>query len=150
MSCAYARPVSTDTPLEPGDPVTTEWIRTAMPFTDLCEVVIDSFDKDKVVGRVAWKEQFCTVNGNLHGGYLMSLADAVGAWLSVQHLPEGAGTSTISSSTNFLRPAPEAVYSIVSTLVMAGRRTITVTTDVINPDGKVVSRTTQTQAVLTS
>jgi 1,4-dihydroxy-2-naphthoyl-CoA hydrolase len=142
--------VSTDTPLVPGDPATTEWIQTAMPFTGLCEVVIDSFDTEKVVGRVAWKDKFCTVNGNLHGGYLMSLADAVGAWLSVQHLPEGAGTSTISSSTNFLRPAPQAVYSIVSTLVMAGRRTITVTTDVINPAGKVVSRTTQTQAVLTS
>ncbi len=117
-----------------------------MPFTDLCEVVIDSLTPERVTGRVAWKEQFCTVNSNLHGGYLMSLADSVGAFLSVQHLPEGAGTSTISSSTNFLRPAPQAVYSIVSTLVMAGRRTITVTTDVVNPDGKVVSRTTQTQA----
>lgn len=121
-----------------------------MPFTDLCGVVIDSLTPERVTGRVAWKEQFCTVNSNLHGGYLMSLADSVGAFLSVQHLPEGAGTSTISSSTNFLRPAPQAVYSIVSTLVMAGRRTITVTTDVINPDGKVVSRTTQTQAVLTT
>ena len=121
-----------------------------MPFTNLCEVVIDSFTPERVTGRVAWEEQFCTVNGNLHCEYLMSLADAVGAFLSVQHLPEGAGTSTISSSTNFLRPAPEAVYSIVSTLVMAGRRTITVTTDVINPDGKVCSRTTQTQAVLTA
>ncbi len=121
-----------------------------MPFTDLCEVVIDSLTPERVTGRVAWKEQFCTVNSNLHGGYLMSLADSVGAFLSVQHLPEGAGTSTISSSTNFLRPAPQAVYSILSTLVMAGRRTITVTTDVINPDGKVVSRTTQTQAVLTT
>ena len=121
-----------------------------MPFTDLCEVVIDTFTPERVTGRIAWREKFCTVNGNLHGGYLMSLADAIGAFLSVQHLPEGAGTSTISSSTNFLRPAPQALYSIVSTLVMAGRRTITVTTDVINPDGKVVSRTTQTQAVLTT
>lgn len=142
--------MSTEPPLVPGDPANTEWIRTSAPFTDLCEVVIDSLTPERVAGRVAWKEQFCTVNGNLHGGYLMSLADSVGAFLSVQHLPEGAGTSTISSSTNFLRPAPQAVYSIVSTLVMAGRRTITVTTDVINPDGKVVSRTTQTQAVLTT
>lgn len=102
----------------------------------------------RVIGRVAWKEKFCTVNGNLHGGYLMSLADAVGAFLSVQHLPEGARTSTISSSTNFLRPGPQVVYSIVATPVMAGHRTITVTTNVINPDEKVVSRTTQTQAVL--
>jgi uncharacterized protein (TIGR00369 family) len=120
-----------------------------MPFAELCGIVIDSTGPDEVVGRVRWRPEFCTVNGNLHGGHLMSLADAVGAWLAVQHLPEGAGTSTISSSTNFLRPAPEADYTIRSTLVMAGRRTITVVTDVVNPAGKVVSRTTQTQAVLT-
>ena len=57
--------------------------------------------------------------------------------------------STISSATNFLRPAPEGDYTIRATLVMAGRRTITVVTDVLAPSGKVVSRTTQTQAVLT-
>ena len=142
--------MSHDEPLVAGDPETTEWMRTATPFTNLCEIVIDRYSKDEVLGRVAWQEKFCTVNGNLHGGFLMTLADAVGAWLAVQHLPEGAGTSTISSSTNFLRPAPEGVYEIRSSLVMAGRRTITVVTDVVNPAGKVDSRTTQTQAVLTS
>lgn len=119
-----------------------------MPFCELMGLVIDESTPDRVTGRVAWRAEFCTVNGNLHGGFLMSLADAVGALLSVHHLPEGAGTSTISSSTNFLRPAPEGVFTIVASLVMAGRRTVTVTTDVIAESGKVVSRTTQTQAVL--
>lgn len=120
-----------------------------MPFAALCGIVIDSTGRDEVVGRIRWRDEFCTVNGNLHGGYLMALADAVGAWLAVQHLPEGAGTSTISSATNFLRPAPEGDYTVRASLVMAGRRTITVVTDVMAPSGKVVSRTTQTQAVLT-
>ncbi len=119
-----------------------------MPFCELIGLVIDVSAPDGVVGRVAWRADLCTVNGNLHGGLLMSLADAVGALLSVHHLPAGAGTSTISSSTNFLRPAPEGTYTISSSLVMAGRRTVTVTTDVIAESGKVVSRTTQTQAVL--
>jgi uncharacterized protein (TIGR00369 family) len=135
--------------LIPGDPTATDEVRSSMPFAALCGIVIDSSGPDEVVGRIRWRDEFCTVNGNLHGGYLMALGDALGAWLAVQHLPEGAGTSTISSATNFLRPAPEGDYTIRATLVMAGRRTITVVTDVLAPSGKVVSRTTQTQAVLT-
>ena len=75
-----------------------------MPFTDLCEVVIDSLTPERVTGRVAWKEQFCTVNSNLHGGYLMSLADSVGAFLSVQHLPEGAGPRQSHRQRIFFAP----------------------------------------------
>jgi 1,4-dihydroxy-2-naphthoyl-CoA hydrolase len=68
--------------------------------------------------------------------------------LTTRHLPDGAGTSTVSSATNFLRPAPEGIYDVTVELVHAGRRTVVVTTDIINPAGRVVSRTTQTQAVL--
>lgn len=119
-----------------------------MPFCDLMGLAVDESSPERVVARVGWKAEFCTVNGNLHGGFLMSLADAVGALLSVHHLPEGAGTSTISSATNFLRPAPEGTYTITATLIMAGRRTVTVATDVTAATGKLISRTTQTQAVL--
>lgn len=135
-------------PLIPGDPAATTVARESMPFCDLMGLVIDASGPDSVIARVAWRPEFCTVNGNLHGGFLMSLADAVGALLSVHHLPEGAGTSTISSSTNFLRPAPEGVFTITASVVMAGRRTITVVTDVTAESGKLISRTTQTQAVL--
>lgn len=135
--------------LIPGDPTATADVRSSMPFAELCGIVIDATGPDEVLGRIRWRPEFCTVNGNLHGGYLMALGDAVGAWLAVQHLPEGAGTSTISSATNFLRPAPEGDYTVRASLVMAGRRTITVVTDVVAASGKVVSRTTQTQAVLT-
>lgn len=134
--------------LIPGDPEATATARSSMPFCELMGLVVDSSTPDGVTARVRWRPEFCTVNGNLHGGFLMSLTDAVGALLSVHHLPDGAGTSTISSSTNFLRPAPEGDYTVSATLVMAGRRTVTVTTDVIAPSGKLVSRTTQTQAVL--
>jgi len=131
-----------------GDPEMTAIAHESMPFAALLGVVIDHCDDQRLVGRVAWGADMCTVNGNLHGGFLMAIADSLGAMLTTRHLPDGAGTSTVSSSTNFLRPAPDGIYSIDVDLVHAGRRTIVVTTDVINPAGKVVSRTTQTQAVL--
>jgi 1,4-dihydroxy-2-naphthoyl-CoA hydrolase len=136
------------TTLEPGDPAATAFARGAMPFASVMGLIIDSSTPEEVRGRVEWRADFCTVNGNLHGGYLMAVADSMGALLSVHHLPEGAGTSTVSSTTNFLRPAPKGTFTVVSTLVHAGRRTIVVTTDLIDDRDRLVSRTTQTQAVI--
>jgi 1,4-dihydroxy-2-naphthoyl-CoA hydrolase len=137
------------TSLNPGDPEATAFAHGAMPFAALMGLLIDESTPKMVRGRVSWGPQFCTVNANLHGGYLMAVADSMGALLATHHLPEGAGTSTVSSATNFLRPAPEGVYTVESTLVHAGRRTIVVTTDLLDGAGKLVSRTTQTQAVIT-
>ena len=64
------------------------------------------------------------------------------------NLPPGAGTSTIESKTNFLRGCTGGTITGVATPVHVGRRTIVVQTDISRDDGKLVSRTIQTQAVL--
>ena len=64
----------------------------------------------------------------MHGGCLMALADSVGAMCAFLNLPEGAGTSTIESKTNFFRALTAGNATITSTLVHAGRRTIVVQT----------------------
>jgi 1,4-dihydroxy-2-naphthoyl-CoA hydrolase len=61
-----------------------------------------------VVGTLDWSPERTTTGGTLHGGALMGLADVVGAVCAFLHLPEGAGTATVSSSTNFLRAVPGA------------------------------------------
>ena len=51
-------------------------------------------------GRMAWEERLTTA-GLLHGGVLMGLADAVGAYCAFLNLPEGStSTATIESKTN--------------------------------------------------
>jgi 1,4-dihydroxy-2-naphthoyl-CoA hydrolase len=50
-----------------------------------------------------WQPDLCTSGGVLHGGALMALADTLGAVCAFLNLPSGAGTATISSSTNLLR-----------------------------------------------
>ena len=101
-----------------------------------------------VTARADWAAERCTIGGSLHGGYFMALADGIGAAAAAYHLPEGAGTSTIESKTNFFRGVGDGEVTISARVVHAGRRTIVVDTDVVRADGKLASRTTQTQAVL--
>jgi 1,4-dihydroxy-2-naphthoyl-CoA hydrolase len=64
------------------------------------------------------------------------------------NLPEGAGTSTIESKTNFFRGVREGTLVGQARPVHVGRTTIGVQTEVRNAAGKLVSLTFQTQAVL--
>lgn len=95
-----------------------------------------------------WAPERCTIGGALHGGYLMALADGIGAAAAAYHLPAGVGTSTIESKTNFLRAVDSGTVTVTAVVVHAGRRTVVVQTDVLRADGKLATRTTQTQAVL--
>ena len=95
-----------------------------------------------------WREEITTTAGAVHGGALMALADTVGGAVAFLNLPEGAGTSTISSSTVFLRAAREGVVTATGRLVHRGRTTIVAETELVGADGRPLCRTTQTQAVL--
>ena len=95
--------------MEP-DPNLTATAHELMPYTKLIGLEVLAASADEVRARLAWAEERCTSNGIMHGGALMSMADAVGAMVAVANLPEGAsGTSTISSATNFLRAAARRV-----------------------------------------
>jgi 1,4-dihydroxy-2-naphthoyl-CoA hydrolase len=95
-----------------------------------------------------WAAEHCTGGDTLHGGYLMAVADTLGAMASGPHLPAGAGTTTLESKTNFMSGVRSGTIRIHSEPIHVGRTTIVVVTDIHRDDGKLVSRTTQTQAVL--
>jgi uncharacterized protein (TIGR00369 family) len=78
----------------------------------------------------------------------MLLADAVGAVCAFLGLPEGAGTATLSSSTNLLRAVTSGYVDAVARPLHRGRSTVVVVTEVRDDRGRLVSTTTQTQAVL--
>ena len=126
----------------------TRLAHTMMPFTVGLGLEILSGSPERVAGRGSWAADRCTAGGVLHGGYLMALADTVGALCAVQNLPEGATTSTIESKTNFFRAVTEGDVDVTAIPLHVGRTTIVVQTDVTRVDGKPVTRTTQTQAVI--
>jgi 1,4-dihydroxy-2-naphthoyl-CoA hydrolase len=104
---------------------------------------------DQVEARLVWREELCTAGGILHGGALMSLADAAGAYCAFLNLPEGStGTATIESKTNFFRAVRDGHVVATSRPLHTGRTTIVVETDLRDAEGRHVARVTQTQAVL--
>ena len=120
-----------------------------MPFARTIGVAIDSATKDDVIGRLPYDESCTTAGGALHGGALMTLADSVGAACAFLNLPAGATTSTTSSSTVFLRAVRGAEVTATARPLHTGRRTIAVTTELRDGEGRLVAQVTQTQAVLT-
>ena len=119
-----------------------------VPFTATLGMELVSAAPDEVVGRLAWREELCTTGGAMHGGALMSLADNLGGVCAFLNLPAGAGTATISSSTNFLRGVREGLVTGVSRPLRVGRTVIVVETEVRDDADRLVVQTTQAQAVI--
>ncbi len=131
------------------DTALTEAARASMPFADVLGLELIAATPEEVLARLAWEERLCTAGGILHGGALMSLADATGAYCAFLNLPESAaGTATIESKTNFFRAVRDGHVVATSRPLHRGRTTIVVETDLHNAAGKHVARVTQTQAVL--
>jgi len=119
-----------------------------MPFARTLGVEGVRASREMVTGRVRWEEGRCTSFGVLHGGVLMALADSIGAYCASLNLPEGAGTSTIESKTNFLRAVRSGHVEARARPLHVGRTTIVIDTELYDDEGRMVGRVTQTQAVL--
>jgi uncharacterized protein (TIGR00369 family) len=105
-------------------------------------------DAEEVEATLQWAPGLCTAGGILHGGVLMTLADAAGAVCAFLNLPAGSRTTTIESKTNFLGAVREGEVTARARPLHVGKTTIVVETDLFDASGRRVARTTQTQAVL--
>jgi 1,4-dihydroxy-2-naphthoyl-CoA hydrolase len=105
-------------------------------------------DAEEVEATLQWAPGLCTAGGILHGGVLMTLADAAGAVCAFLNLPAGSRTTTIESKTNFLGAVRVGEVTARARPLHVGKTTIVVETDLFDASGRRVARTTQTQAVL--
>ena len=123
---------------------------TPQPLAKLIGVEIVEATPAKVVGRLKVRPEICTTFDTLHGGAIMAFADTLGATGAFLNLPEGAGTTTMESKTNFVGSAKVgSTVTAESTPVHIGRSTSIWTTRIVREDGKLVAVVTQTQMVLT-
>jgi uncharacterized protein (TIGR00369 family) len=128
-------------------PELTEVVNAQMPLgTTLGMRTFGS--AEEVDATLEWAPELCTAGGVLHGGVLMSLADAAGGVCAFLNLPSGATTVTIESKTNFLGVIRDGMVLARSRPLHVGKTTIVLETDVFDASGRRVARTTQTQAVL--
>ena len=119
-------------------------------FTKTLGVVIESASQTEIIGRLPITRALTNHTPNVHGGAIMSLGDALGAIGAFLNMPEGAaGTTTIESKTNFIKPAMDGDTLIgVSTPLSRGRRLSVWQTEINRGDGERVAMVTQTQIYL--
>ena len=64
------------------------------------------------------------LNGSVHGGSIVALADTAAGWGCLSHLPEGAtGFTTIELKCNFMGRVVDGTLSSAATLIHSGRST---------------------------
>ena len=140
--------------MQPADPTPEpsplDALLAMVPFAATIGMELVSASADEVVGRLAWREDLCTIGGALHGGALMSLADNLGGVCAYLNLPAGAMTATISSSTNFMRGVRDGSVTATARPLRVGRSVIVVQTELHDDAGRLVVQTTQAQAVIES
>ena len=122
---------------------------TRLPFAELLGIEVISASPDKIVAEMQVREDLCTSPAVLHGGAIMAFADTLGALGTIVNLPQGSGTTTIESKTNFVAPAAVGTRIVgEATPIHRGRRTMIWQTRVSGQGGRLVALVTQTQLVL--
>jgi len=120
-----------------------------LPFAVLLGIRFTAASPERIIAEMPVRADLCTLPAGLHGGAIMAFADTLGAAGTVLNLPEGAGTTTIESKTNFIAAAPlGTVVTGEATPIHRGRRTMVWQTRITTPAGKLVALVTQTQLVL--
>jgi 1,4-dihydroxy-2-naphthoyl-CoA hydrolase len=119
------------------------------PFSRLLGTKIVEVTSDRVVAEVVVREELTNRNGGLHGGALMAIADNLGGTATFINIPEGAGTTTIESKTNFFAAIPLGdTLRAECTPLHRGRSTMVWQTRVTRSDGRLAALVTQTQMII--
>jgi uncharacterized protein (TIGR00369 family) len=105
--------------------------------------------QERIVAKLAVRQEVCTVGNSLHGGAIMAFADTLGAVGTIMNMPAGHRTTTIESKTNFISGAPlGSKVTGESTPLHRGRTTQVWQTRITSEAGKLVAIVTQTQMVI--
>lgn len=124
------------------------WRAEGIPFANTLGVAFDDMSPDRVTATLDVRPELCTMMGTLQGGAIMAIADILGAVATFHNLPEGAGTTTIESKTNFLAAIPVGQEARAECLpIHRGRTTQVWQTTISREDGKTAAIVVQTQLV---
>lgn len=118
-------------------------------FPGLMGVELVEVSPDRVTATLRVRPDLCTTGESMHGGAFMAFADTLGGVATFVNLPPGARTTTIESSTKFLRGAPlGSTVTAECTPFHKGRTTMVWQTLVRSAEGKLCAVVTQTQLVI--
>lgn len=116
----------------------------------LIGVELKEVSPERVLAQMTVRPDLCTTGGMLHGGAIMAFADTLGAVGTFMNLPEGARTTTIESSTKFVRGAKAGSTVLGESTAFHRGRTTLVWQTLVTSDGKLCAVVTQTQLVISA
>src|SRR5437868_6849659 len=120
-----------------------------LPFAEVLGIEFVHAEPERIIAELTVRAELCTRPAVLHGGAIMAFADTLGGVGTMLNLPEGAGTTTIESKTNFIAAAPVGTrVTAEATPLHRGRRTMVWQTRITAAEGRLVALVTQTQLVL--
>ena len=121
-----------------------------LPFAKVLGLKFVAASETGVKAEMVVRPELCTRPDILHGGAVMAFADTLGAAATVLNLPEGKGTTTIESKTNFFAAIPVGEIARAECLPLhRGKTTMVWQTRITRADGRLAAVVTQTQLVLT-
>ena len=116
------------------------------PFADFLGIKLTHVSPERVTAELLVRDEIATMPAIMHGGAIMALADNVGAVATVANLPEGAGTTTIESKTNFFAAIPVGETADAEcTPLHRGRTTMVWQTQDTRADGRLCALVIQTR-----
>ena len=118
-------------------------------FPGLMGVQLLEVTPERVRATLVVRPDLCTTGDSMHGGAFMAFADTLGGVATYVNLPPNSRTTTIESSTKFLRGAPVgSTVHAECTAFHKGRTTMVWQTLVRGADDRLCAVVTQTQLVI--
>ena len=118
-------------------------------FPGLMGLQLVEVTKERVVATLVVRPDLCTTGESMHGGAFMAFADTLGGVATFVNLPPNARTTTVESSTKFLRGAPVgSTVRAECTAFHKGRTTMVWQTLIRSAEDKLCAVVTQTQLVI--
>lgn len=113
-------------------------------------IKVTSVEKGRLEARLELSEQHLALNGYLHAGTVVTLADSGAGYGCLANLPEGAsGFTTIELKSNHMGTARDGTIRCVSECLHAGRTTQVWESSVYSDaSGKMLAKFTCTQLIL--
>lgn len=121
-------------------------LERSKPYGELFDLEVIEATSELVRVRMAFEERLTRFNSTLHGGAIMTLADAAGVVCATLNAKgELAGTQQFNIS--FLRPVGGGYVDAVARTIHSGRTSLVLETLLEDAEGRTVALVTQTQAV---
>jgi len=118
-------------------------------FPGLMGLQLVEVTKERVVATLVVRPDLCTTGESMHGGAFMAFADTLGGVATFVNLPPNTRTTTVESSTKFLRGAPVgSTVRAECTPFHKGRTTMVWQTLIRGNDDRLCAVVTQTQLVI--